>query len=108
VVNRRERYRIVGRAPLGVGGFARVFEAERRDDGARVALKEPIAGGDAQARLRREIQVQTRLNHPHVMPIIDYDPDFGWFVMPLGLGNLEHLRSWVSEEEFHALKIFNA
>jgi eukaryotic-like serine/threonine-protein kinase len=103
MVDRRQHYRIVGRQPLGTGGFARVFEAERRSDGLRVAVKEPLAGDDAHRRLRREIQVQTQLDHPHVMPILDYDPDFGWLVMPLGIGNLGQLRPGVNATEFRAL-----
>jgi serine/threonine protein kinase len=103
MVDRRQHYRIVGRQPLGTGGFARVFEAERRSDGLRVAIKEPLAGDDAHQRLRREIQVQTQFDHPHVMPILDYDPDFGWLVMPLAAGNLGQLRPGVDETEFRAL-----
>jgi serine/threonine-protein kinase len=47
--------------------------------------------------------VQTQLEHPHVMPILDYDADFGWLVMPLATGNLEQLRSGVDDTEFVAL-----
>jgi serine/threonine protein kinase len=103
MVDRRQHYRIVARQPRGTGGYARVFESERRSDGLRVAIKEPLAGDDAHQRLRREIQVQTQLDHPHVMPILDHDPDFGWLVMPLGIGNLEQLRPGVDETEFRAL-----
>jgi serine/threonine protein kinase len=77
-------------APLGEGGFAQVFKAEPRDrPGGAVALKRARPGNVAEARLQREIDVQSRFDHPHIMPILDADPQGAWFVMPLAEGNLE-------------------
>jgi eukaryotic-like serine/threonine-protein kinase len=85
------------------GGFAEVFLATRRSDGTRVALKRPRAGKSAADRLRREIEVQSSLAHPNIMPIWEADPDMRWFVMPPAQGNLEDLRAGVDEEELASL-----
>lgn len=85
------------------GGFAEVFLATRRSDEVRVALKRPRKVPRATERLRREIEVQSSLAHPNIMPIIDADPDKRWFVMPPADGNLLELRAGVDEEEFAGL-----
>lgn len=86
------------------GGFATVYyKATRRSDGAVVALKKPKRGREAEERLRREIDVQSNLAHPSIMPIWDADPDRRWFVMPSAEGNLEELRPKVDEDEFATL-----
>lgn len=82
-----------------IGGFAEVFPATRKADGTRVALKRPRTVPQATERLQREIEVQSTLPHPNIMPIIDADPDKHWFVMPFADGNLEDLRDGVDEEE---------
>jgi serine/threonine-protein kinase len=99
VVNRKQQFEFVDKAPLGEGGFARVWKARRRADGQIVAFKEPLRDPDAFARLRREIEVQQTLAHPNVMPILDVDPDLRWFTMPLALGNLEQLRPSLDEDD---------
>ena len=85
------------------GGCAEVFMATRRSDEFPVALKRPRKGPQDAGRLQREIEVQSSLAHPNIMPILDADPDKGWFVMPRALGNLEDRRNEVDEEEFSGL-----
>ena len=77
----------------GRGGYAEVFEATRRDgDGTVVAIKRPLRDvPTAVDRMAREIDVQQRLRHPHIMPVLDAAPDNSWLVMPLADGNLEQL-----------------
>jgi len=88
------------------GGFAEVFfQATRRSDGARVALKRPRGVPQAAERLRREIEVQIELAHPNIMPIWDADPDRRWFVMPPADGNLMDLCAGIDEEEFASLLV---
>jgi hypothetical protein len=100
MAHRRDTYRILDPVPLGQGGYARVWSAQHRHTGEIVALKEPLGGRLAGDRLRREIQVQTALVHPHVMPIVDHDPDgYTWFAMPVGVGNLYQLRSTLNKDE---------
>jgi hypothetical protein len=70
------------------GGFAHIHRA-RSAQGEVLALKRLHARDDeAVARLRREIQEQSRIRHRAVMPIVDHDPRFEWFVMPLADENL--------------------
>jgi serine/threonine-protein kinase len=76
-----------------------VWRAKRLADGQIVAFKEPKKDPDALPRLRREIEFQQTLAHPHVMPILDVDPDLRWFTMPLALGNLEQLRPNLDEDD---------
>ncbi len=92
------------RTPFASGGYADVFHARRRTDGVVFALKR-LRGDDeeARARLRREIQEQRRIVHPHVMAILDYDPEFAWFTMPLAEGTLSNLRANLASEEIRDL-----
>ena len=71
--------------PIGDGGQAHVFRAQNRSSGQFVALKRRKGALDeARDRMRREIQVQSSISHPNVMPILDYDRDeYQWFAMPL-------------------------
>jgi eukaryotic-like serine/threonine-protein kinase len=78
---------------IGHGGFADVFEADARDEPS-VVLAFKRARLDVQVapeRLAREIDVQRRVDHPNVMPVIRAAGDRTWFVMPLALGNLKAL-----------------
>ena len=66
--------RVIGRYEigrlLGVGGMGEVYAAKDLDLGRAVAIKVGIASdGDAHARLRREAQHASRLNHPNVCTI---------------------------------------
>jgi hypothetical protein len=72
---------------LGEGGQAEVFPATHRKSGQRVALKRLSSVGrnipHAVSRMEYEIQVQGLVQHPNVMPLIDYGEDFTWYTMPL-------------------------
>ena len=75
----QSRFRVV--REIGEGGCGRVLLAQDLVSGAQVALKHPVEGAD---RFRREIQEQKGAEHPHVMPILDFDEvGFGWFTMPV-------------------------
>jgi serine/threonine protein kinase len=42
--------------------------------------------------MRREIEIQSSIDHPNVMPILDFDADHRqWFTMPLAANTLEKL-----------------
>ena len=62
-----------------------MFKAQNRNSGEFVALKRRKGALDeAKDRMRREIEIQSSINHPNVMPILDYDRDeYRWFTMPL-------------------------
>ncbi|WP_297071294.1 serine/threonine-protein kinase [Thermococcus sp.] len=59
--------------PIGEGGFARVYRAERRD-GTVVALKVPVslteAGGKA---FLKEVRNWSLLSHPNIVELYDYN-----------------------------------
>lgn len=93
-------YRLA-REPLGVGGFAEVFEAEHRETGERVAFKRllrKINREEALARLRREIETLRRIDHPHVMPVLDHAADFSWYTMPLADAVLASLEPPIADK----------
>lgn len=64
---------------LGEGGMGQVYLARRRSDGLVVALKVMLAHVEVSESARqlflREIEVMMRLNHPHVVPLLDHGAD---------------------------------
>jgi hypothetical protein len=86
------RYRVIRQ--LGAGAVGAVHEVERLTDARRFALK-TLHGNvetEAMARFAREAEVAARLNHPNLVPVIDFGvTDGGLFlVMELvGGGSLE-------------------
>jgi serine/threonine protein kinase len=85
----KDLYRLEPR-PLGRGGQAEVFRAASRRTGDIVALKRRTStSAVAVDRMRREIDVQSKLQHQNVMPIVDFDTDeFSWFTMPVAAESL--------------------
>lgn len=80
--NWRNRYTKEG--PLGEGGQAQVF-AVTDSQGRLLAVKQALdpADADNKARMKREIEVQQKVRHDNVMPLVDYDrTNFLWLVMP--------------------------
>jgi tetratricopeptide (TPR) repeat protein len=95
------KFRIV--RPLGRGGAGIVYEAYQSSLGRRVALKVLAAGSTATttqiARFRREALTLARLDHPHVVRVLDVGSENGrhWLAMDLVDGEtladrLEELR----------------
>lgn len=76
------------REPLGSGGFADVVQALNMVNMEVVALKKSRPAPDCVARTKREIELQRRLLHGNVMPILDWATDGSWFVMPVARGDL--------------------
>lgn len=77
----RKAYRLASK-PLANGGQADVFEATRKVDQVKVAMKR-VRGRISGKRMRREIDVQRSMDHPNIMPILDWDTnEFLWYVMP--------------------------
>ena len=74
--------------PLGIGGAAKVYGCTRIADGERLAIKilSDKNDNDKVKRFRREIDaIVDIVNHgiDGVLPILDYDKDDLWYVMPL-------------------------
>jgi serine/threonine protein kinase len=83
------RYRLGGR--LGEGAASQVVEGVDMRTGATVAVKlirlphdqSAVQRKDWSARLRREISLARRLNHPDIVHLLDagIEPDLVWMVM---------------------------
>jgi serine/threonine protein kinase len=74
--------------PLGPGSYSTVHRGVHRETNAVAAIKRPKNDEVALARFEREIEVQTQLDHPNVMPIIEYSLEDRWLAMPLGVRSL--------------------
>ena len=80
---------------IGQGGMSSVFRASDARDQRRVAIRvlSPYLAHDPQfhARFEREIQLLRRLDHPNIIPILDFGEADGlaYIVMPYyGTGTL--------------------
>lgn len=94
-----ERYRLDRQ--IGQGGMATVFVAEDTRYGRKVAIKvlhPDLTSSVAADRFEREIQVLGRLNHPHILPVLDSGGSKGlfYYVMPFVEG--ESLRDRLHRE----------
>jgi TolB-like protein/Tfp pilus assembly protein PilF len=81
----RERYAL--EKELGRGGMATVYLAQDLRHHRPVALKvlEPeLSVGVGPERFRREIETAARLEHPHILPVLDSGEARGWlwYTMP--------------------------
>jgi hypothetical protein len=89
------RYRVI--RWLGAGGVGAVHEVERLTDTRRFALK-TLNGNvqtEAMARFAREAEIAARLDHPNLVPVIDFGvTDGGLFLVMelIGGGSLEDER----------------
>lgn len=78
----------IDKKPLGIGGAARVYGCTRIADGERFAIKILSDKNDKGKvdRFKREIDAIINIvNHgiDGVLPILDYDNENLWYVMPL-------------------------
>ena len=84
------KYRVVTR--IASGGFARVYAAFDTIEGRRVALKvqRENASKDHVELFRKEIRLLVRLDHPHVLQVLNADEIDGRLVVahPLGVESL--------------------
>ncbi len=83
------------------GGMSRVFVAEDLRLGRKVVLKvlpPELAGGVNVERFEREVRLAARLQHPHIVPLLDAGSagDLPYYLMPLVEG--ESLRSRLVRE----------
>src|SRR5262245_55473827 len=94
-----ERYRVDRQ--IGQGGMATVFVAEDTRYGRKVAVKllnPDLASALGAERFEREIQVLGKLNHPHILPVLDSGESNGllYYVMPFVEG--QSLRDRLNQE----------
>lgn len=85
---------------LGKGGFGEVFEVQGSFGGTNIALKllnTDNIDNDIVKRFEKEIKIQTKLEHPNIVPIIDFntsDQDENpYYTMPLAQKNFQKLLS---------------
>ena len=86
---------------IGAGGMATVFAARDLKHDRPVAIKvlrEEIAATVGADRFLREVRITARLNHPHILPLLDSGQANGqlYYVMPLVVG--ETLRQRLDRE----------
>ena len=93
-----DRYRIDRQ--LGAGGMATVYLAHDLKHDRDVAIKvlrPELAQSLTGERFLREIGITARLNHPHILPLLDSgsagDGEFLYYVMPVATG--ESLRDYL-------------
>jgi eukaryotic-like serine/threonine-protein kinase len=88
---------------LGRGGFGVVWAAVERGSGLEVVVKLPSGRVTSEqlARFRREIRLQSQLNHENVLPILDFDVDgeIPWFAAPKAEDNLDRSLPALSERQ---------
>ena len=92
-----DRYRV--EREIGSGGMATVYLAEDRKHRRPVAIKvlrAELAAAVGADRFLREIEITARLNHPHILPLLDSGEADGllYYVMPVVEG--ESLRDRLS------------
>ncbi len=95
--SRKEKYALEPK-PLGRGGQAEVYPARDKRNGNMVALKRLIdKNEESVARMKREIEVQSSLIHPNVMPILDYSDHYYWYTMPIASRVLGQMQPPIDE-----------
>src|SRR3989449_2396527 len=94
---------------IGAGGMARVFLAAERHPPRKVAVKvmnPEVSSSEFRERFIREVELTSRLSHPHIVPIlaadeclfVPYGPDgLCYYVMPYIEG--ESLRARLEREQ---------
>jgi serine/threonine-protein kinase len=95
-----DRYRV--ERELGRGGMATVYLAEDLKHHRQVAIKvlsPELAAVLGPERFLREIEISARLNHPHILPLLDSGriAEFLYYVMPNVEG--ESLRDRLNREK---------
>lgn len=96
---------------IGSGGFGTVYEVVREGNGQKLAVKilESYDLGDELYRFTREVRMQAKLNHPHIVPIItlDLNTKRPSFLMPLAKANLRQKLSRNKLSQSQVVRIFN-
>jgi serine/threonine protein kinase len=93
---------------IASGGFGTVWEAREPNDDTTIVIKIPSGYLDPEDRARfgREVRLQSLLEHPNILPILDYslDVDSPWFAAPKAECNLADALPALGESE--ALSLF--
>ncbi|HOJ53894.1 MAG: protein kinase [Phycisphaerae bacterium] len=88
---------------INAGGFGVLYEGICVDDNTPCVLKylKPDYDEDDLRRFKREVRLQTQLQHPNITPIVasNLDAEPPWFVMPKAAMNLRQFVSggWMDD-----------
>ena len=87
------RFRIIGE-----GSYATVYEALHRPSAEKVAVKafkiDISTTTEERKRFEREVKIMSRLKHPNILPVIDYDlssRNSNWYAMPLAITSIAEI-----------------
>lgn len=96
-------YDVDMKSSLGSGGAAKVFRCKRKSDGQEFAIKFlDEKNQDKISRFKDEIKVMcmcARKGIEGVMPIIDYNIDECWYVMPIARSISDEIKDWKTKIE---------
>lgn len=70
------------------GGHATVYRAKRGTDDVAIKVLHLQFDDEAVKRLEQETKILRRLRHPNIVSILDVDPHFRWYTMPLASADL--------------------
>jgi serine/threonine protein kinase len=84
------------------------LRVEREADGKLLALKYCHLAGAELKRFEREVRIMQRVQHPHMVPIVDVNLEHNppYFVMPLAEGSLLGEMDRLRADEAEALGVF--
>jgi serine/threonine protein kinase len=97
---------------INSGGFGIVYRATRLDDSQEFAWKELASAGlpeDEKQRFVREVRIQSKLDHPNIVPIVGLNltTDPPWFIMPLARSSLRSELTATAGNQPKVVSIFN-
>lgn len=94
-------------APLGRGKFGRVYFAKERNTGYMVAIKllikSELLKHNMQHQVLREIEIQTHLSHPHILPLLTYFNDDKRIYLVLEFAAKGELYRYLQNQPHHRL-----
>ena len=99
---------------IGEGSYGIVYKGRLRDKPEIIAIKEfqGNIGTEESARKRfvREVKLMAELNHPNILPVLDYDLSSKyspWFAMPLAKSNIAEILDILNTDYPRINNIFN-
>ncbi|WP_185806459.1 serine/threonine-protein kinase [Streptomyces sp. RP5T] len=97
----RSDYALPTRPLVPPSEHAEVFEARHKPSGTVVVYKRHTGWRQrGERRMHREVEIAQRLGgNRHVMPVLDYHPDYAWFVMPKADATVEDKRTELQDPE---------
>jgi len=102
-----DRWRVLGRRPLGTGGMGEVWKARDVDTGQAVAIKalpKEMAGDDrAVATLRKEAKIGRQIRHPNICQFYSFNTEDDVTFVVMEFVNGRTLAKMLAEREGHPM-----